>query len=672
MENIREVEISRQQAEEIIRAKNEEFLAQYPTDDAQIDYYTELAMKLFDEFQIDGTYRYDGVRKNVKAWYENKKNQMELFRNHPYWDEEAKAIIFQQTEVREIDYNSASTALYKLHDYVTDHYDPDDEQYIVGVLQSAFDVLANEGAEMSSTLTERFIEVFNNKARYYGRKIPTNIQRMLRVGTKITKLVRKIYAELLLDNESVVDATTLVNEHAPDDRTYKSFDKYYARLADCLSELTVKKITLVSLNFLDFMTMSNGNSWSSCHFINSHGIFHEDSESSYHGLYKQGCLSYALDEPSFLLYTLPATFEGNDYYRCQKLTRMCCQYKCGILVTGKCYPNNEDGLITRYRQTLQKIISELENCPNLWTFSKRTKRIEAFTETASNSAHYPDYRHDAQKPTISLCKGFEIDIDEQMVIGHEAYCLHCGDTLDGDEHSHLQCCDHNHKKVCERCGSVIEDDDECYEIDDDYYCDDCVFYCGYHEEYESISDEYGTIETPDGEIQVCDSAYRYYVECCDCGCYVLECDAEMHGGEWYCESCAEEYTWCKCCGRLVEDDGETFCRGCRKMAKDGIAVKTQKRYSTGDYVLMTADISQCGFGINDYMERYYPNRIVRICEVASLLSGVGYRTQKLHDFEYDNWVWTPNCFVGKVIGATDDMVGKTLYEVSAMLAEEEN
>jgi hypothetical protein len=100
MEHTNEIELRSKTIAEEYERNNREFLAQYDTDDKQIDYYTGLAMKLFAEFEIDGTFTKVGVRKNVAEWFANKKSQMERFRKHPYWSEEAKAIVFLQTEKR--------------------------------------------------------------------------------------------------------------------------------------------------------------------------------------------------------------------------------------------------------------------------------------------------------------------------------------------------------------------------------------------------------------------------------------------------------------------------------------------------------------------------------------------------------------------------------------------
>ena len=167
-------------------AENQIFLEKYDTDDKQIDYYTDKAMKIFEEFDIDGSFKFDGVRKNISVWYENKKSQMELFRKHPYWSEEAKAIVFLQTETRKIDYMAASEALWSLYNYVDGNYWSYKNEFI----SALYKTLVKYEGEQISLLTPEFIEVLNDNLDSHA-KIHKKIRTLIKPGTKITKLVRR-------------------------------------------------------------------------------------------------------------------------------------------------------------------------------------------------------------------------------------------------------------------------------------------------------------------------------------------------------------------------------------------------------------------------------------------------------------------------------------------------
>lgn len=680
MEEIKDVKILCHIDAETLQQENAEFLAKYPTDDAQIDYYTDLAMKLFEEFEIDGDWDTVGTRKNIKTWFENKQKQMALLRQHPYWCEEAKAIIFKQKEKRKCDYDAASSEIQLMREFIHRHNNslPAGDHILVA-LYKTFRYIHGEPHE-TETVTSRFIEVFEH---YLGGTEPTKgIKRMISKGTKITRLVRKCCEEFVMSDGSIKNVTKLEDAHAPDDRTFDSFEKHYARFADCLSGLATEKMTIMSLNFLDFMTMSNGNSWSTCQFINSHGIFHGgDAGSSYHGQYKQGCLSYALDEPSFIFYTLPINFEGKDYYRCQKLTRMCCQQSDGVLVTGKCYPRNEDELIEKYRQTIQAIYSDINKIPNRWSFTGDTARIGAFVRTASGAAHYKDYMSSSQKPTISLCTKATFDIGSPMKIGHEAYCVFCGESLNGCSTNWLQCENHRRRMICKHCGKKIVGDVESHVIGDRLYCADCVFYCKVHERYELIETAHTTIVMSCGEVTVCNDGLERLAQCRDCGVYGFKSKMLRTDNGYSCKKHVRKYTQCELCGKYVPrkeiktHNEHNYCDECIDVvSKFACRITKKDFYNVGDYVVMSNvdDIKKCYFKYNGNMLRY-SNRIVRIVDAIK-----NYRSLDLNHYQVTGlngdcdgeWVWDQGCIASAIVGINDNFIGKTLEEVRAILKGE--
>lgn len=630
---------------------NAEFLATYPTDDAQIDYYTHQAMEVFTEFQIDGRFSFEGVRTNVATWFHNKKPLMELLRKHPYWCEEAKAVVFLQDEKRTADHRKAKNMMCDTYHYVKHKI----SEYIhITMLDAVLAGLANSD-QKSTLITQEFITAFNN--RIGDKAVPKPVKKQLVVGTKINKFIRTVWSNLTIqrgmfdsDWYKTIDVTGLTDKRNPTDRDYDSFEKYYAKLADCLSELTIERITLVSLHFCDFMLMSHGNSWSSCHYINSHGLFHP--EGSYEGMYKQGCLSYALDKPSMIMYVLPSSYTGTQFYNQPKMTRMCCQYHNGVLITGKCYPNNEDEVITKYRQIMQLVMSTAENADNMWTFSLKTERIKAFCTTCDESAHYPDYTMSKQKPSVSMRRGAAIDIDDLMEIGHKAYCLQCGEPIDSEGKRWLQCNKHRRSNICAHCGCII-DGDEIIIINDKSYCTDCCFYCNYHETWELIEDKHGVITTHDGDITICNEGFARHVQCKHCGKFVKKMGAGKYGDFYICDKCFNSNNFCRCCGKEIAHGN--ICDEC----KEHTTVLKQDRYEVNDYVLMAHDVSVCTYSSNSTMEKYYPDRIVKVTRARH--NSDCYRVSNIENSSHD-WSWSRNCFAGIVLGATDADIGLTMEE----------
>ena len=317
---------------------------------------------------------------------------------------------------------------------------------------------------------------------------------------------------------------------------------------------------------------------------------------------------------------------------------MCCQYEEGILVTGKCYPDNKTDRITRYRQMLQLILSTVEDVPNLWTFSRKVDRIHAFVETVDGTAHYRDYEATKQKPTISMCK-HRIDLDHMMSIGHIAYCVHCGSSLEGTNEAWLQCERHRKKPICASCGCHVDEGNR-IEIDDKYYCRDCVFWCDHHSRYELLDKGQNKLKLVDDiTITVCDLALNYYSCCTGCGKWSRKTDSHYGNGGCYCHSCTQTLKakgeWHSVFECVICDD-----------------------YQVGDYVVMVDDVYVCTYGACYEMSVEFSNRVCRITnkswECFSVTNGRG----------TGGWNWSQNCFRYKLVGdVNDSMLGKTLEEI---------
>lgn len=115
---------------------------------------------------------------------------------------------------------------------------------------------------------------------------------------------------------------------------------------------------------------------------------------------------------------------------------------------------------------------------------------------------------------------------------------------------------------CEQCGDRYEDEDEMY------YCEHCgKRICPNCEQW-----------VEGYEYSVCpDCLDEFYIECEECGSYVLRNDAEQDSnGDWYCSECAEEcLAECANCGNIYntdnmkemqdDDTGEVYylCNACR-------------------------------------------------------------------------------------------------------------
>lgn len=347
---------------------------------------------------------------------------------------------------------------------------------------------------------------------------------------------------------------------------YLGFDKVdgynreFAKYADSLSPMVIKRHTILSINPLDYLTMSFGNSWASCHTIdkdNKRGM-----PNSYSGCYSSGTISYMLDEVSMVLYTVDASYNGNEYWDEPKINRQMFHYGQDKLVQGRLYPQDNDGnsdIYTPYRNIVQQIIADIFDVPNLWTLNKGTDEVSKYI--TSNGTNYPDYHH-YNNCTLSRIKGSENEY--KMTVGAPPICIECGDT-----HWVADNINHCRRTVCAECGCHLDEDDVIW-IHDEPYCRDCCHYCEYCEEYHREDETYvrgygyvceDCIERNFYYCQFCEDYHhedyvyyveseceyvcdecldRYFIRCEDCGEYFRDEDIEHDGDDALCSNCYEE------------------------------------------------------------------------------------------------------------------------------------
>lgn len=507
--------------------ENEEFKAKYDSYSKEIEYYTDRVDQIFRTIGIDHDYTRYGIQRNVEEWYSAKEPIFEILRNHPMWNEEAKAIVFLRDEIRQADADKFKTDL----DFLT--------AYAKKKLKSA-NIVPNRIADVAistiSSSAEK--EITDEEAKALNR---IGYYKEMRGGTKRSRVINAIFKDYPIGEDYKIDVTKFVDEHEEGDRSYQSYNKLFAQVADDTNPLKIKRITVLSANICDFLLMSNGNSWSSCHFINSNG--------AYRGCYKAGTLSYSNDSSSMVFYTLPDTYQGTDWFMEDKITRQMFFYQNGLLLQSRLYPKGGDVRgenYTDYRAVVQDIISKCLDVPNLW--KKCEDGWNDNVSTYEDSFHYRDYEEYPGECIMTFNKEMENEIKNGMNIGGRSYCVDCGDErlrYDSDDCSELQCS--NCAKdgyECYYCGSV-EDEDRIHEIGGDYYCEDCCFYCDVHNEWEVRYNYRG---------------HDCMNEVCIDGSYYTICDDGLEEEVFYCEECDEAEWLSEAC--YIEELDRTVCREC--------------------------------------------------------------------------------------------------------------
>jgi len=352
----------------------------------------------------------------------------------------------------------------------------------------------------------------------------------IRKGQKTSKAIKKLCHMLGLDTDS-------------------KWEKEYARYADAINPLQIDKNVCISWNLYDYLTMSQGNSWASCHDINDCGC------------YSSGTISYATDNTSVVVYMLPDDYAKNPQplWNIPKVKRQMFHIRAdgNLFIQGRLYPDDqtdhgygcEFDVYENWRHMMQEIVAKAFELNNLWKIKKGNDVLEDYIY--HDGTNYPDYFH-YNNCNMSYLSEIEDKIELQIIhIGHDAICPSCG-----EEHEETGCCTcddcRDNKVVCADCGHRVYRDNA-HEVDGEWYCDGCVSYCEYHEEYEHdnnmtyINDygdvcEYGIDMLLDnGDIRVCK----------ECGEYVLTDNAitfeEEENGEVF-DFCSRY-----CCNRYCTE-----------------------------------------------------------------------------------------------------------------------
>lgn len=495
----------------------------------------------------DYDYEYDesALDDIIDEWYSQKEPLIKAFKRHPNYIEGKFMIAFDADYDRPIDKNESA----RFANFILRNAPEFKETLPEEVKENTYDweYLQDEIYTFFARL-DRYAErvISSETAEYLNRYVPAI---HAHAGQKTSRVVNKLCNYLGYDN-------------MPD------YNKAFAKYADSLSPLTIKRHTILSLSPLDYLTMSFGNSWASCHTIDKKN--RRGMPNAYHGQYSSGTVSYMLDPSSIVFYTVDAEYNGDDYWTQPKINRQMFHWGEDKLVQGRLYPQNNDcgsnGVYTQYRNIVQKIVSEIFEFPNLWTLRKGND--EASRYIVSYGTHYRDYNHYGNC-TLSIIKGSENN--KCFSVGADPICIYCGNRHHDSES--ISCCN---RTYCEDCGCVIEDEDDAIQIDGHTYCRNCCNWCDRCGEYHRMEEYW--IESEDQ--YVCEYCFdSYYERCEECGenhrrSRMTYVESE---GIWVCGDCLDDYfTCCAECGNYFrngdviydEDACECFCEECHKSRKE--------------------------------------------------------------------------------------------------------
>lgn len=367
---------------------------------------------LLDEYDYD--YTDEALNKIINTWAENKADLITAFKKHPNYLKGKFMIAFNHDYVRSVDTMGIrafeSWMLNRDNALAVREFMPEEmREYVIDnnlfLPSEIFGLLRNMEEYQSQYITAGQAGDFN--------KAYANINAC--EGQKLSRAMNKLL-------------TYVGYNKLPD------YNREFAKYADAINPLQITRHTILSVNPLDYLTMSFGNSWASCHTIDKTNK--RNMPNSYEGMYSSGTVSYMLDKPSMVFYTVDAAYGGKDFWHEPKINRQMFHWAEDKLVQGRLYPQDNDGnggAYTPYREIVQKIMSEIFEFPNLWTVSKGTDAASKYV--VSRGTHYRDYES-YSNCTLSRPKGSENE--EYFIVGHAPICIKCG--YEHDKQGNISCC----------------------------------------------------------------------------------------------------------------------------------------------------------------------------------------------------------------------------------------
>ena len=317
------------------------------------------------------------------------------------------------------------------------------------------------------------------------------------VGQKVTKYIGKVLKELGMNKIVDIQTQTWISNGVEMSREKDmGYNYYFALLGDSINPLEYTKEIVISVNPIDYWTMSFGYKWASCHTIDKDD-FRNVRENQHGGCYSGGTESYMFDESTFIVYVRPTEKEiesVNEQYlpmeSQSKFKRVLFYLGEDKLVQSRVYPDGRDGgdegLAGQLRAIIQKVIADLYETPNMWTLQRGTTACGEAINTISG-IHYDDYNN-YDDCNVSYLRRIDGHLNHNTInVGvRKIICPSCGEEHNRSEHITCNSCyENNNGHICSRCGETFREDNDSVEARDRYgdtvyFCSrDCAYDAGY-------------------------------------------------------------------------------------------------------------------------------------------------------------------------------------------------
>lgn len=382
----------------------------------------------------------NGVCKMLDRYFDNKSSLIELFQKSEHYAGNMRVVMEKEFE-RE---NSAADVLKLCSDFCTklnvcgimlkktDSHGKTMTDYLkVGV--SHFDASQLRNAEFAAQFnnTREGLDSFNRDG--HTKESTNAYNQFLRLADHFKRISNPTLTEAQVNTIANIKPDLKLAAGMKTSRAFNrictmfgvntldGYNKLFAAYSDAVSGLCRKLTYVISVNPYDYLTMSFGNSWASCHTIDKYN--RRDMPNSYSGMYCGGTLSYMLDKTSIITYVVDKT---DDVQTGGKIYRNMFHFGNNILVQGRVYPQGNDGatdLYKKFRDFMQTEMAQMLSLEtNMWTIKPGTGACRDWT--SSYGSHYKDY-YSFSGCNVTYPSERKGDI-HKIDIGHDGICPKCG------------------------------------------------------------------------------------------------------------------------------------------------------------------------------------------------------------------------------------------------------
>lgn len=356
-----------------------------------------------------------GVVANLKMWNTQKAELVGMMRKHPNWDEQALGIIVPMAESRSVNEKQAFSSINGI--IAAGKVNPTINLKLWGEIVSG-NVFAQ------SVLTQRSADALNTMFDKYG------VKTRFGGGQRMSRVMRKIL-EIFGFDESDKEAIIY-------------FDKY----AEAVNPLGYETRFVLSAHPVDYIHMSRGNSWTSCHAPG--------------GCYQRGPFSYLLDNVSLVSYVVPSktamsSAEGDlPTYDIKKWTRQMYMFNSEYgFLQSRLYPKYGDiNTSDKYLDAVISMYNIMLGAEHKWKTSSDMHHYSDMFENGGEGTHYPDWVHGFNcrmnyNADLEILK--KLRFSQRKVIGSLPLCIICGRRIirSGSNYTCDGCRDHLRRRTIE-------------------------------------------------------------------------------------------------------------------------------------------------------------------------------------------------------------------------------